>query len=158
MDLRFQRGLELAATRTIRKRDGWWMVPSQSGPGIYRVHLTPKTQTCECPDFCTRQATCKHIFAATFVMKREKNENGTETVTRTLTVTRTEQRTYPQNWPAYNVAQTEEKERFQSLLFDLCYGIRKRQAAKCGRPTLPLSDVVFSATFKVKAPFPLVGL
>ena len=37
MELRELRGMELAATRTIRKRDGWWVVPSQAGNGLYRV-------------------------------------------------------------------------------------------------------------------------
>ncbi len=71
MDIRGQRGLELAATRTIRKRDGWWFVPSQTGNGMYRVQLTPKFATCECPDFGNRGVKCKHIFAATIVMRRE---------------------------------------------------------------------------------------
>ncbi len=39
MDLREQRGMELAATRTISKKSGIWIVPSQTGKGTYRVHL-----------------------------------------------------------------------------------------------------------------------
>ena len=39
MELRELRGMEIAATRTIRKRDGWWVVPSQAGNGLYRVQL-----------------------------------------------------------------------------------------------------------------------
>ena len=149
MDLRQQRGLELAATRTIRRKGaGVWIVPSASGKGTYRVYIRgAEYACCSCPDYETRHVRCKHIFAASYVMKREQNADGSTTVTESVTVT--QRKTYPQNWPAYNEAQAQEKDRFQALLFDLCSGIREPQAKKCGRPTLPLSDVVFSTTFKV---------
>jgi transposase len=150
MDSRQQRGLELAATRTIRQKAGIWIVPSQAGTGTYRVHIMPKIASCTCPDFETRGVTCKHIFAVTYVMKREQNADGSTTVTKSLTVTATTERTtYPQNWTAYNAAQTNEKDKFQSLLSDLCSGIQEPHARKMGRPSLPLSDAIFSATFKV---------
>src|SRR4051794_15926887 len=109
MELRELRGMEIAATRTIRKQDGWWKVPSQVGPGIYRVQLAKKFATCECPDFTTRGVRCKHIFAATFVSRREKNSDGSVTVTESLTMSASTQTTYPQEWAAYNEAQTNEK-------------------------------------------------
>jgi transposase len=148
---RQQRGLELAATRTIRQKGGLWVVPSQNGAGTYyNVHMMPKLATCTCPDYETRGVTCKHIFAVTYTMKREQDANGNEFVTKTLTVTATTERTtYPQNWPAYNAAQTNEKSKFQSLLADLCSGIQETQTRKMGRPSLPLADAIFSATFKV---------
>ena len=147
---RQQRGLELAATRTLRHNGNLWVVPSQAGNGTYRVHMMPKIASCTCPDFETRGVTCKHIFAVTYVMKREQHADGSETVTKTLTVTAsTERTTYPQNWPAYNAAQTNEKSKFQSLLADLCSGIPEPQTRKMGRPSLPLSDAIFSAIFKV---------
>jgi transposase len=147
---RQQRGLELAATRTIRQKAGLWIVPSQNGAGTYNVHIMPKIASCTCPDFETRGVTCKHIFAVTYVMKREQHADGSETVTKTLTVSATTERTtYPQNWPAYNAAQMNEKSKFQSLLSDLCSGIQEPQTRKMGRPSLPLSDAIFSATFKV---------
>jgi transposase len=148
MDLREQRGLEIAATRTIRKQDGWWKVPSQSGPGLYRVQLAKKFATCECPDFEKRKTACKHIYAATFVMKREENADGTTTVTQSVTFTETKEVTYPQAWSAYNEAQTSEQDRFQSLLRDLCSGM-PTEPQKVGRPRLPLSDALFNITFKV---------
>jgi len=149
MDLREQRGLELAATRTIRQKGGIWIVPSQVGNGAYRVHIMPKIASCTCPDFETRGVKCKHIFAATFVMRREQNADGSTTVTKSVTLTATERSTYPQDWPAYNAAQTNEKEKFQTLLCDLCRGITEPQIRKLGRPNLPLADAIFSATFKV---------
>ncbi len=45
--------------------------------------------------------------------------------------------------------QTTEKDQFQILLADLCRGIAEPDAAPTGRPSLPLADVIFAATFKV---------
>jgi transposase len=150
MELRELRGMEIAATRTIRKRDGWWWVPSQAGTGLYRVQIAKKFATCECPDYTTRGGKCKHIFAATFVLRREQGPDGTITVTESLTVSATTQTTYPQNWAAYNEAQTNEKDKFLMLLSDLCNGIPLGpKVEKNGRPRLPLCDMIFSATFKV---------
>src|SRR6202142_4242968 len=127
MDLREQRGMELAATRTIQQKAGIWIVPSQAGKGTYRVHLMPKIASCTCPDHETRGVDCKHIYAARFVMRRERNADGSTTVTRSVTLTATEQITYPQKWSAYNEAQTHEQDKFQILLSDLCSGLVTNQ-------------------------------
>src|SRR5579864_6481947 len=150
MEPREIRGMELAATRTIRKHSGVWIVPSATGNGTYRVNLMPKIASCTCPDFETRGVKCKHIFAATFVYRREQNSDGSVTVTKAVTMSAVTQTTYPQVWSAYNEAQTNEKDKFQALLFDLCAGIPLGpRVKKNGRPCLPLSDMIFSATFKV---------
>ncbi len=57
-------------------------------------------------------------------------------------------KTYTQEWPAYNAAQVNEKDQFQSLLHELCKGIGE-PSQKMGRPRLPLEDMIFSAAFKV---------
>ena len=148
MELRKLRGMELAATRTIRKQDGWWKVPSAQGTGIYRVQLAKKFATCECPDFSKRKTPCKHIYAATFVSRRE-NPDGSVTITQAVAMAETVT-TYPQSWSAYNEAQTTEKEKFLALLSDLCNGLPLGpQTEKNGRPRLALSDMIFSTTFKV---------
>jgi uncharacterized Zn finger protein len=41
---------------------------------------------CTCPDFEARNQKCKHVFAVEYVIQRESNPNGTETVTETMTV------------------------------------------------------------------------
>ena len=149
MDLREQRGLELAATRKIRRKGNIWLVPSQTGDGrLYQVDIISAVATCTCPDHETRGVKCKHMYAATFVMKREQNADGSTTVTESLTITETKRTTYPQNWSAYNEAQTHEQDRFQVLLSDLCSGL-VAPPVKNGRPPLPLSDAVFGITFKV---------
>ena len=150
METREQRGMELAATRTIRKKAGVWVVPSQSGNGFYRVNIMPKIASCTCPDYETRGVKCKHIFAATFVIRREQNPDGSVTVTQAVAMSAVTQTTYPQAWSAYNEAQTTEKDKFQSLLADLCNGLALGpRVKKNGRPSLALSDMIFSATFKV---------
>lgn len=147
MDLREQRGMELAATRIIKRKKGAWYVPSQSGNAKYEVHLAAEKCTCTCLDYETRQLRCKHIFAATFVMKRERNADGSTTITESVTVTQ-QRRTYPQKWSAYNDAQTHEQDRFQSLLADLCSNLLTTQP-RTGRRRIPMSDAVFNIVFKV---------
>jgi transposase len=63
-------------------------------------------------------------------------------------------KTYSQDWPAYNLAQTTEKNWFLSLLADLCKAIPEpaRKSGR-GRPTIPLADSIFAACFKVYSGF-----
>lgn len=148
-DLREQRGIVLAATKQIHQHGDCWIVPSQSGKGVYAVrHLAQTNPECSCPDCEARRQTCKHIYAAIFVSRREHNADGSTTVTETIALTR-QQTTYPQAWPAYNAAQTNEKDRFQTLLADLCRGVAEPQEKRPGRPKLPLADAIFSTVFKV---------
>ena len=56
--------------------------------------------------------------------------------------------TYPQDCPAYNAAQTVEKDLFQELLAGLCSGV-EQPAYKTGRPRLPLSDMLYNAALKI---------
>ena len=148
MDLRQQRGLELATTRTIRKKGEMWIVPSQAGTGLYQVSITAETESCNCPDFASRKLPCKHIYAAAYVAMRKVNADGSETITETLTVTQVKRPTYPQDWKNYHKAQVEEQDRFQVLLHDLCKNL-PTAPPKPGRPPLPLSDAVFISAFKV---------
>jgi transposase len=154
MEAREQRGLEIAAKSKLQQTgDGTWYVPSQSGRmdgrygNFYRVNPDPARPKCTCPDFADRQLRCKHIFAVEFVIQREftfNEETQTETVTETVTV----KQTYTQEWTAYNRAQTNEKDRFLSLLNELCKGIEDPIQTN-GRPRLPLADMIFASTFKV---------
>ncbi len=143
MDQREQRGMEIAATVKLRRKDGVWMIPSQTGDGtIYTVDLKGVAPTCSCPDHELRREKCKHIYAAEFSIRRETRPDGTTTVTKTMRVT------YGQDWTAYNAAQTHEKTCATELLRGLCDGISQPPQGR-GRPRLPLSDVVFSAIMKV---------
>ena len=155
-EARRQRGLAIAAICRITRKDGQWVVPSQKGQGTYRVCLDSPDNaapSCTCKDFEERGQACKHVFAVQFVIERESNPDGSETVTETLTVSRqttTPRKTYKQNWPAYNRAQTTEKERFQALLHGLCQGIADPDRPKRkGMQPMRLADVTFAAAFKV---------
>jgi len=148
-NLREQRGLILAATKSIRKIGGRWVVPSQTGTGTYAVFISNTEHACTCPDYETRLQDCKHIYAAIYVMRREKNPDGSTVVTEAAVIAASHRPTYPQAWSAYNAAQITEKEKFQTLLFELCKGVVAPEPKKTGRPRLPLSDAIFSAAFKV---------
>ena len=64
-----------------------------------------------------RQQPCKHIHAVECLIVWETITDGGQTITTKTKIVRV---TYKQNWPAYNAAQTEEKERFIVLLEALC--------------------------------------
>lgn len=56
--------------------------------------------------------------------------------------------TYPQNWPAYNLAQTTEKAKLQELLSELCQSIDEPPQVM-GRPRVPLADMIFAVCLKI---------
>lgn len=159
MDVREQRGLEIAQTVKITRRKDGWSVPSQTGSGRYIVTLDNDAPACTCPDFEKRAQPCKHVYAVYWSLKAEVMTDGetTETtVTETkivtdgeTTVTETRQRkTYRQKWPSYNASQVNEKRDFQALLSNLCKGVEEPPQAM-GRPRVPLADMAFSTAFKV---------
>ena len=142
MDAREQRGLEIAALSKIVKASNGYVVPSQSGNGVYRVAMNGVNPTCTCPDFEARRMKCKHLWAVEYVIRREEKPDGTTITTEAVRVT------YRQDWPAYNAAQTHEQEHFVSLLHDLCNSV-PQPPQHFGRPKLPISDAIFGAVFKV---------
>lgn len=159
VNAREQRGLELAEKVNIQpigKGVGKWIVPSATGSGKYTVDLNSNHKRCDCPDYELRRSKCKHIFAVEFTVRKSvqsaTNSKGettvTETVTQTMQVTEVKKRTYRQDWPAYNAAQTAEKETLQVLLCDLCKGVPEIQQG-FGHPRKPLGEMVFSTVFKV---------
>jgi hypothetical protein len=142
---------QIAAKPKVKRLGGdRWFVPAQSnyvtrhGHG-YTVNPDVSNPHCTCPDHETRQVKCKHIWAVEFTIQREYTNDGqTETLTETVTV----KKTYKQEWSAYNAAQVNEKDQFQSLLRELCNGIGE-PSQKNGRPRLPLDEMIFATTFKV---------
>jgi transposase len=147
MSLREAKGRDIADRTTITQSGNLYLVPSQSGKGKYKVD--PKAQTCSCPDFEFRQAACKHIFAVEITVRRTQTthrDRSVTTVTETVKVTR---KTYKQEWPAYNKAQTMEKAQFQYLLNQLCQGVGSPAQHGRGQRRLPLEDMIFAMAFKV---------
>jgi transposase len=148
MDARQDRAICIAAmARLDRTADGVWLVPSQTSPERkYTVNLAK--ETCTCPDCTESGFVCKHLRAVKIVLKRELGMDGQITETKTFTVT--EKKTYAQNWPLYNLAQSIEKDRFQTLLHELCQGIKEPPAPPLGgREPIPLRDKLFALVWKV---------
>ena len=145
MDAREQRGLVIAAVCKLNKTPDGWLVPSQSNATIYRVNV--ELQTCTCLDHSEAGFKCKHLFAVEFTAKREVATDGT--VTETKTVVLQEKVTYKQDWPAYNKAQSVEKDRVQELLYALCEGLEEPEHEGRGRRPHTVKDSVFAMVFKV---------
>lgn len=142
MDQRREKGMLIAATAHIARKQDCWIVPSQTMNGRYTVTRDESGDHCTCLDHELRQVRCKHLWAVEFVSMRETAPDGTVTETQAVRVT------YSQNWSAYNAAQTTEKEHFCRLLHDLCASVPAPTQSR-GRPRLPLSDLLFAAAFKV---------
>lgn len=160
MDARELKGMQIAATMPVKRDAAGWIVPSQSGPGTYRVapnsryghtrKLDGEFLTlppvgglgCSCPDYETRGQPCKHVIAVEFTLKRETVTLDGSVVTEEVKVT------YTQNWSAYNAAQQAEGRLFGPMLADLC-GTLSRPYGGRGRPPLPLSDMAYHCISKV---------
>jgi transposase len=146
IDPRQERGMLLAETGRIRRKASMggavFTVPSQSNNGSYTVMRRHDDFICSCPDFELRGKTCKHGFAVEYYLRRRVTRPDGVVDEQTVRVT------YTQNWPAYNKAQTSEKAQFCVLLKDLVSSVPTPEQ-KRGRPSLPLSDMIFSAAFKV---------
>jgi transposase len=144
MNERQQRGLHIAGYFNLVKKDGYWLVPSQSRPGFfYKVTINP--DSCQCPDFQSHHEKCKHIVAVEITIARE---GGDVTPEQVAEVPLRAKKVYTQNWPAYRLAQIHEKARFQELLHALCSGVDEPIQIN-GRGRIPMSDILFAATFKV---------
>jgi transposase len=153
MNARQERGMQIAAMKQIRRISPFaWLCPSQNSDKKYHVFVDHDNKHCSCPDHLELGVKCKHIFAVEIVIQRELFPDGTQTVTQTVVVAEKVKKTYAQDWPAYNAAQTHEKEKFLSLLHDLCSRI-ETPAQKTGRPRASLADSIFAACFKVYSTF-----
>jgi len=148
-DLRQGRGLDIAANARITRKGSRWFVPSQSGRGRYTVTLHSKKPHCTCPDYETTGRECKHIYAVNFALQWPQEDMRSVVEAERKTDKQRERKTYPQQWRAYNAAQTNEKDIFLDLLFDLCGGVSEPARPKTGRPRIPIQDAIFAACFKV---------
>jgi hypothetical protein len=90
------------------------------------------------------------VSASVFLGKATVTETQPDGATKT-TVTETvkvSRKTYPQDWPAYNMAQTKEKAIFLYLLHQLCQGVGS-PAQNNGRPRYSFEDMIFAMAYKV---------
>src|SRR5438876_4506847 len=149
MERRELKALEIAARSRLVFDKGVWLVRSQSTSAVYRVSLALGNSTCNGDDFTLRNQPCKHIMAARLVQARD--HGGKSPAIEADAVPR--KKTYKQTWPAYDEAQTKEKNRFQVLLHDLCQGIEEPPWSKKGRKPHALRDRIFASAFKVYSTF-----
>ena len=146
--IRKQKGFEIANKCKITSQNGLWLVPSQSHPDKhYIVTLGLVKSTCTCEDFVIHALPCKHIFAVQIRIADKLDKRPRKIK---------ERPTYPQDWKAYNEAQTHEKDLFMKLLYELCLTLPEESKTQGkGRPKLALRDVVFSSALKVYTTFSL---
>ena len=147
IEARKERGLQIAKTSRIVHNTEGWKVPSQSGKGYYLVASNGHETTCNCPDCQTRDVKCKHIWAVEFIVTHEVDVEGNVMV-------KTTKKTYKQDWQAYDKAQINQKSLFMELLRDITSKIQQPEY-KFGRPTLPMSDMVYSSIMKIFTTFSL---
>ena len=147
IEARKERGLQIAKTSRIEHDMEGWKVPSQSGKGFYVVASSGHETTCTCHDCQTRDVKCKHIWAVEFIVTHEMDVDGNVTIKAT-------KKTYSQNWKAYDKAQINQKSMFMELLRDITGKIPQPEYS-FGRPTLPMSDMVYSSVMKVFTTFSL---
>ncbi len=148
LQIRKQKGLEIAKTGKVKMQGDKWSVPSQSLNKHYDVILKLEKSECNCPDHQERGIKCKHIFAVEITVSRSLNRDGSVTVTHTKRVT------YSQNWPAYNASQIQEQDLFMKLMAELCQEVDEPMHT-IGRPVMPLRDMVFASGLKVYSTFSL---
>ncbi len=148
LQLRRQKGIEIAKTGRVKMQGNKWSVPSQSINKYYDVILRLDKSVCNCPDYQERAIKCKHIFAVEITVSKSLNQDGSVTVTQTKRIT------YSQNWPAYNASQIQEQDLFMKLLGELCREVDEPMHT-VGRPTMPLGDMVFASGLKVYSTFSL---
>ncbi|MCP4920929.1 MAG: transposase [Proteobacteria bacterium] len=141
MEPRKLKGAQIAKAGGVRVRgDSMWLVPSQSHTGSWVVdYYDTDKPTCTCPDFASRWAMCKHIFAIEIIEHRLNMPEAPPPK---------KQQYNDRDWSKYDAGQMNEGDNFVQLLHGLCQCIGEPAQTGRGRPRLALADVVFSAVLK----------
>jgi transposase len=146
MDARTEKARELVNRGRVVCDGSGWLVFSLTSPERYQVTLSPLF--CSCPDFELRQEECKHTLAVRLSVAHhaERMRPGPHPQRPPVQYPR---KSYKQDWPNYEAAQTNERDEFMPLLHDLCSQIEQPPRQTRGRPPLSLADAVFSVCLKV---------
>ncbi|HKS26212.1 MAG TPA: transposase [Pyrinomonadaceae bacterium] len=146
MQARQLKGLEIATHRDITRDGNIWLVPSENDSTLYRTDIF--LQTCTCPDFEKHKLKCKHLYAVEFLLQRESG------MPLPVPPDRRERETFKQAWHEYNLAQINEKSKFQELLYALCQNVEELpRKGVAGRNRLPLGEMIFCVVFKTYSLF-----
>ena len=139
MNMRQQKGFEIAKTAQIVEKPNGWVVPSQTSRKT--SYFVNEQFECNCPDSTFHKTTCKHAFAVRYYLSVEKDTpNGINTEKVRIT--------YKQAWKAYTQAQNVEVNLFDKLLSDLLNSVEE-PAQEMGRPRLSMKKQLFCAIQKV---------
>jgi len=152
MDRKEKSGIEIAARRTVERAGNLYIVPGLRGNQVHQVDLDSLPPgKCSCSENKRHGVTCEHIYAAQIVREREENARRAAERNQSNPSDKKVRKTYHQDWAVYNEAQMREKDRFQSLLSELCESIlvAADEPKGRGRPRLNQRDMIFSAVFKV---------
>jgi transposase len=136
------------STRIVKVPYGWRVTSQTNSKRQYLVKLMKDRPECSCPDCQLRKKKCKHIYAVEFYVKEEIDKEGRVTKTKGVKVS------YSQDWKAYDKSQTNEKLLFMRFLRDIS-DFAEQPEYKFGRPTLPLSDMIFASAMKIYSTFSL---
>lgn len=140
LQIRKNKGKEIAKTGNVKMNGYKWVVPSQSSNKEYDVVLRLDRSTCTCQDFLGRGLKCKHIFAVEITLTKTVDNQGNTTITKRIT--------YKQDWTNYTKAQTQEGRLFRVLLKDLVENVSEEPYI-FGRPKVPLKANLYCAIDKV---------
>jgi transposase len=134
-----ERGVQIANKYQIKQIDSkCWEVPSQSkAVRRYKVKVDGKGTTCNCKDFTKHRGKCKHIYAVEYSVTGSIEEPQV-----------IKRKTYSQDWPNYNKAQKEEKQRFMEILSESVNTLEDQSNQK-GRPKKKINNIIYSMIFKV---------
>lgn len=149
MTQRQKRGKELAETRSLTKKKGYWLVPSSDGKHLYRVHLSGKNSTCTCPDSEVHGNKCKHIFAAEYKSKKGEYAVLAHKAVKAAAIQQEKVVAFRRDWKLYNEAHENEPAVVMNLIADLCAGIDPLAVQTTGRPCIPLADMIACMIYKV---------
>lgn len=146
---RKERGTLLAQNHEdqITRTTEGFTVPSQTSDKKYTVEIG-KEKDCTCPDHRERESKCKHIWAVELTVTRKVDQDGNVVEKKEI------KKTTKQNWTAYNAAQTNESRIFMDLLADLTETVEQPEQGN-GRPSKPLSDMLFLSCLKTYTGFSL---
>ena len=146
---REERGRLLSkSTRIVQTPSGWRVTSQTNTSRQYMVKFIRDNPKCNCPDCELRHKKCKHIYAVEFYIKKQIDEKGNVTTTKGVKIS------YSQDWKAYDQSQTNEKLLFMKMLRELS-DFSEQPEYKFGRPSLPLSELIFASAMKVYSTFSL---
>lgn len=151
---REQRGRQIAQRGGIRQLGARYVVPAQSPDSNVPTYVVDIIeQRCTCLDYETRRQPCKHQEAVLFWLAWQEDAMNVETgeVGEVTQVTLPKKKQSKQNWPAYNRAQTTERQRVPQLLHALLLGVpdADRDAGTPGQKPIPAREAAFGIAMKV---------